>query len=149
MASFTLRKTELFSVHELKAETNSKSKDERPHTSKVQASADSTSFSDLSTTAGAVFAGGAAQLWQLDKAFFPSASDGADNAGEDENLSEASASIIRQIEQSRANATTLPNDTIEVSFRCYAYRNAGLQYALLQYTQLVFSRGLANVSILV
>ena len=147
MASFTLRTTELFSVYELKAATNPESKQNRSDASKVKACADSASFPDLSTTADVVFAGGAAQLWQLDKAFFPSASGGADNTSKDEHLSEASASIIRQIEQSRANATTLPNDTIEVSFHCYAYRKRRTD--ILRYTLLVFSRGLANVSILV
>ena len=146
-ALFRLKKTELFSVHELNTEAKPNPKYKRPNTSNFKACEDSASVPDLSNAV--VCTGGTAQLWQFDKSFFPSASDGADNTSKDESLSEASASIIRQIEESKAKATSLPNDTIEVSFHCYMSRNSGLQCLIPIRTQLVVSRGLANVSILV
>ena len=144
---FYLKKTELFSVYELKSEVNPTPKDARPNVSIISSSETASStVADVPVTAGIAGAVNSSQLWQFDKAFFPSASR---NANKDENLSEASARIINQIQASKDEATTLPNDTIKVRFHCLSSRNSTLKPDSNKHTPSVIPGGLATVAILV
>ena len=144
---FRLKKTELFSVYELKSEVNPTPKDARPNVSSISSSETaSSSVADVPVTTGIAGAVNTSQLWQFDKAFFPSASR---NANKDENLSEASARIINQIQASKDEATTLPNDTIKVRFHCLSSRNSTLKPDSNKHTPSVIPGGLATVAILV